>query len=92
MKKKKLNDYLENVRKQSFDEGYSDRPVNQEETYMVLGDLRKINDLSSKLFMMIKKHECDIEEWNQVKISRAAEYLSAVHDYLAYTNVSDSND
>jgi hypothetical protein len=92
MKKKKLNDYLENIRRESLEEGYSDRPVNPEERYMVLGDLRKINDMSSKLFFMIKKHEADIEEWNQIKISKAADYLSSVYDYLAYTNVEDSDE
>lgn len=91
MKKKKLNDYLESIRQESFKEGYSDRQVNPEETYMILGDLRKISDISSKLFFMIKKHECDIEEWNQVKISRAADYLSSVYDYLAYTNIDNSD-
>lgn len=92
MKKKRLNDYIESIRKEAISEGYSDRYVNHEERSMVLGDLRKINDLSSKLFFMIKKHEADIEEWNQVKISRAADYLSSVHDYLAYNNVEDSEE
>lgn len=92
MKKKKLSDYIKSIRKEAIEEGYSDRHVNHEELYMVLGDLRKINDLSSKLFFMIKKNECDIEEWNQIKISRATDYLSSVYDYLAYTDVDDSEE
>ena len=87
---KKLNDYLKTIRKEAISEGYSNRPVDHEELYMVLGDLRKINDISNKLFFMLKKNECDIEEWNQDKISKAADYLSSVYDYLAYTDVKDN--
>lgn len=91
MKKKKLNDYINSIRKENVSEGYDNNyQYNQEEIFMVLGDLRKINDLSNKLFFMIKKNECDIEEWNQDKISKAADYLSSVYDYLAYTDVNDS--
>jgi hypothetical protein len=92
MEKKKLNDYIKRARQDAISEGLSTSYVDNEEMYMVMGDLRKINDLSSKLFLMIKKNECDIEEWNQVKISKAADYLSSVYDYLAYTNVSDLNE
>jgi hypothetical protein len=92
MKKKKLNDYINSIRQEAISEGFSDRHVDHEERSMVLGDLRKINDISSKLFFMIKKHESDIEEWNQIKISKAADYLSVVYDYLAYNNVDDSEE
>jgi hypothetical protein len=92
MKKKSLKDYIEAIRKEAISEGYTDRPIDNEEIYMVSGDLRKINDLSSKIYLIIKKNQCDIEEWNQVKIAKAADYLSSVHDYLAYTNVNDENE
>jgi len=91
MKKKSLKDYIDSIRKEALSEGYTDRPIDNEEIYMISGDLRKINDLSSKIYLMIKKNQCDIEEWNQVKIAKAADYLASVHDYLAYTNVNDEN-
>jgi hypothetical protein len=59
------------------DDGY-------EEVDMVLGDLKKINDLSYKLYDMIKKGDCDLEDWLQIKISQAADRLSTSHDYLKY--------
>jgi len=89
MKKKKLNDYMKSIRQEAIQEGYSNRPVDPDELYMVLGDLRKINDLSNKLYFMLKKSECDIEEWNQIKISKAADYISSVYNYLTYTDVED---
>lgn len=89
--KKNLNDYLKIVEGNSVEvnEGYSSKQVDHEELYMIMGDLRKINDLSTKLHYIIKKDPSCVEEWNQIKISRAADYLSSVYDYLTYTNVGD---
>jgi hypothetical protein len=33
---------------------------------------------------MIKKGDCDLEDWLQIKISQAADRLSTSHDYLKY--------
>jgi hypothetical protein len=92
--KKKLNDYMRIVKNDSneINEGYTSDYVDHEELYMIMGDLRKINDLSSKLHYMMKKDPSCVEEWNQIKISRAADYLSSVYDYLTYTNVRDRNE
>lgn len=55
-----------------------------DEVDMVLGDLKKINDLSCRLYDMIKKGDCDLEDWLQVKISQACDRVSTAHDYLKY--------
>ena len=89
MEKKTLNDYIKQVRKEVLSEGLSTDYVDHEEMYIIMGDLMKINDLSSKLFFMLKKNPSDVEEWNQIKISKACDYLSSVYDYIKYTNVSD---
>jgi hypothetical protein len=69
-----------------FGNGYQHDKYEDEyqEIEMVLGDLKKINDLSYKLYDMIKKGDCDIEDWLQIKISQAADRLSTAHDYLKY--------
>lgn len=64
---------------------YSDHSsYDSDEVDMVLGDLKKINDLSCKLYDMIKKGDCELEDWLQVKISQACDRLSSAHDYLRY--------
>lgn len=89
MERKKLNDYIKKVRNDVLSEGLSTEYVDHEELYMIMGDLRKLNDLSAKLYLMLKKNPSDVEEWNQIKISKACDYLSSVYDYLMYTNVED---
>lgn len=84
-----LKEYIKQIRKEVQSEGLSTEYVDHEELYMVMGDLRKICDLSNKLYIMLKKNPSGLEEWNQIKISKATDYISSVYDYLMYTNVGD---
>lgn len=62
----------------------SDNEDYYEEVEMVLSDIKKLNDLSAKLYDMIKKGDCDLEDWLQIKISEAADRIGTAYDYLAY--------
>lgn len=64
--------------------GKGDSEDNYEEVEMVLSDLKKLNDLSFKVYNMIKKGDCDLEDWLQIKISEAADRIGTAYDYLAY--------
>lgn len=82
---KKIGSYNKSDSSYSKGNHYSDHSsYDSDEVDMVLGDLKKINDLSYKLYDMIKKGDCELEDWLQVKISQACDRLSSAHDYLKY--------
>lgn len=53
--------------------------------YMVWQSLRKMMDRLPELIAMIQDDADELEEWQQHKITMAAEYIDAVYDSLKYS-------
>jgi hypothetical protein len=54
------------------------------EDYMSWQALLKVIDLAPDILEMLRDSGEDLEEWQEMKIQLAAEYLDAVYDSLAY--------
>jgi len=57
--------------------------------YMVWQSLRKMLDRLPELVAMIQDDADELEEWQQYKITMAAEYVDAVYDSLKYSAQDD---
>lgn len=62
----------------------------REPGYMVWQSLRKMLDRLPELTAMVHDDADELEEWQQHKITMAAEYLDAVYDSLRYSAEDDS--
>lgn len=69
--------------------GYPTPTFSEEDTKMALSQLRKMRADVSHMIMMIESemmrgNEVEIEAWMESKITLAADYMAAVHDYAMY--------
>lgn len=69
--------------------GYPTPTFSEEDTRMALSQLRKLRSDVSHMIMMMEAemaagNEVEIESWMEAKITLAADYMSAVHDYAMY--------
>lgn len=69
--------------------GYPTPTFSEEDTKMALAQLRKLRANTSHLIMMMESEMMrgntpEIESWMESKITLAADYLAAVHDYAMY--------
>lgn len=69
--------------------GYPTPTFSEEDTKMALSQLRKMRADVSHMVMMIESemmrgNEVEIEAWMESKITLAADYIAAVHDYAMY--------
>lgn len=69
--------------------GYPTPTFSEEDTKMALSQLRKIKADTSHLIMMMEQEMMqgrmpEIEAWMESKITLAADYMAAVHDYAMY--------
>ena len=69
--------------------GYPTPTFSEEDTKMALAQLRKMRADVSHMIMMIESemmrgNEVEIEAWMESKITLAADYMAAVHDYAMY--------
>lgn len=69
--------------------GYPTPTFSEEDTKMALSQLRKMRADVSHMIMMIESemmrgNEVEIEAWMEAKITLAADYVAAVHDYAMY--------
>jgi hypothetical protein len=55
---------------------------------MAKAELYKLIQSAEKLFMMLDE-DTQLEAWVQSKITKAADYLNSVEQYLEYQSVSD---
>jgi hypothetical protein len=69
--------------------GYPTPTFSEEDTKMALSQLRKLRADVSHLIMMMESemmagNEVEVEAWMEAKITLAADYMAAVHDYAMY--------
>lgn len=64
--------------------------ASREPGYMVWQSLRKMLDRLPELVAMVHDDADELEEWQQHKITMAAEYVDAVYDSLKYSAQDDS--
>jgi len=69
--------------------GYPTPTFSEEDTKMALAQLRKLRADTSHLIMMMESEMMrgntpEIESWMEAKITLAADYMAAVHDYAMY--------
>jgi len=58
--------------------------TNKEEKEMILADLKQLMVQSAKMYMMMRNHDMDTEEWLQIKISEARDRISTAYDYFKF--------
>jgi hypothetical protein len=76
-------------RRMSMAIGYPTPTFSEEDTKMALSQLRKLKADTSHLIMMMEQEMMmgrmpEIEAWMESKITLAADYMAAVHDYAMY--------
>jgi|GEM_PF-5267556 len=76
-------------KRQAMAIGYPTPTFSEEDTRMAFAQLRKLQADTSHLIMMMESEMMagrmpEIEAWMEAKITLAADYMSAVHDYAMY--------
>ena len=80
-----------------FEGGYSEDETDEtgeceaSDIEMALNQLRKISEVAPEL-LSILEHKSDLDGWALIKLAKAADYVSGVHDYYKYKDDCDCQD
>lgn len=74
---------IHNLKEDVMDDGQPEQQVDDHEGEMAKAQLMSIHKKSGEIYNMLGDNE-ELEGWVQAKLTKAAEYIEAVHNNLSY--------